>query len=48
MAQTHTAAATKDSLALELRIYEGATDQDHKRKVEMMQSGESEIFCLLA
>src|SRR5258708_25590321 len=28
----------------ELRIYEGATDQDHKRKVEMMQSGESEIF----
>jgi hypothetical protein len=28
----------------ELRIYEGATDQDHKRKVEMMQSGESGIF----
>jgi len=28
----------------ELRIYEGATDQDHRRKVEMMQSGESEIF----
>jgi NIPSNAP protein len=28
----------------ELRIYEGATDQDHKRKVEMMQSGEAEIF----
>ena len=28
----------------EIRIYEGATDQDHKRKVEMMQSGESEIF----
>lgn len=28
----------------ELRIYEGATDQDHKRKVEMMQGGESEIF----
>jgi hypothetical protein len=28
----------------ELRIYESATDQDHKRKVEMMQSGESEIF----
>ena len=28
----------------ELRIYEGATDQDHRRKVEMMQSGESDIF----
>ena len=28
----------------ELRIYEGATDQDHRRKVEMMQSGEAEIF----
>lgn len=28
----------------ELRIYEGATDQDHKRKVEMMQAGEAEIF----
>ena len=28
----------------ELRIYEAATDQDHRRKVEMMQAGESEIF----
>jgi hypothetical protein len=28
----------------ELRIYESASDLDHKRKVEMMQSGESEIF----
>src|SRR5580692_5522695 len=28
----------------ELRIYEGATDQDHRRKVEMMQSGEADIF----
>jgi hypothetical protein len=28
----------------ELRIYEAATDQDHRRKVEMMQSGESGIF----
>ena len=31
----------------ELRIYESATDQDHKRKVEMMQSGEGEIFSKL-
>jgi hypothetical protein len=39
-------AATKSKAPriFELRIYEGATDQDHKRKVEMMQSGESEIF----
>lgn len=28
----------------ELRTYEGATDQDHRRKVEMMQSGEADIF----
>jgi hypothetical protein len=28
----------------ELRIYESPSDQDHKRKVEMMQSGEGEIF----
>jgi hypothetical protein len=28
----------------EIRTYEGATDQDHKRKVEMMQSGEADIF----
>jgi hypothetical protein len=27
-----------------LRIYEGASDQDHRRKVEMMQSGEADIF----
>ena len=27
-----------------LRIYEGATDQDHERKVEMMRSGEAEIL----
>jgi hypothetical protein len=28
----------------ELRIYESPSDQDHKRKIEMMQSGEGEIF----
>jgi hypothetical protein len=28
----------------ELRTYESPSDQDHKRKVEMMQSGEGEIF----
>src|SRR5262249_3373111 len=28
----------------ELRTYESGTDQDHKRKVEMMQSGEEAIF----
>lgn len=28
----------------EIRTYESATDQDHKRKVEMMQSGEEKIF----
>jgi NIPSNAP len=38
------ATKTKSPRIFELRIYEGATDQDHKRKVEMMQSGESEIF----
>jgi hypothetical protein len=38
------AAKTRSPRIFELRIYEGATDQDHKRKVEMMQSGESEIF----
>jgi len=36
--------AARSPRVFELRIYEGATDQDHKRKVEMMQSGESEIF----
>lgn len=38
------ATQNKSPRIFELRIYEGATDQDHKRKVEMMQSGESEIF----
>jgi NIPSNAP len=38
------ATAKKGPRVFELRIYEGATDQDHRRKVEMMQSGESEIF----
>ena len=38
------ATKTRSPRVFELRIYEGATDQDHKRKVEMMQSGESEIF----
>jgi hypothetical protein len=38
------ATATQGPRIFELRSYEGATDQDHKRKVEMMQSGESEIF----
>jgi hypothetical protein len=28
----------------ELRTYESPSDQDHKRKVEMMQSGEEQIF----
>jgi hypothetical protein len=38
------ATAAKGSRVFELRIYEGATDQDHRRKVEMMQSGEADIF----
>src|ERR1700738_2399311 len=38
------ATAAHSPRIFELRIYEGATDQDHRRKVEMMQSGESEIF----
>jgi hypothetical protein len=38
------ATSAKGPRVFELRIYEGATDQDHRRKVEMMQSGESEIF----
>src|ERR1700704_6013096 len=38
------ATAAHGPRVFELRIYEGATDQDHRRKVEMMQSGESEIF----
>ncbi|MBZ5642775.1 MAG: NIPSNAP family protein [Acidobacteriia bacterium] len=38
------ATAAKGPRVFELRIYEGATDQDHRRKVEMMQSGEADIF----
>lgn len=38
------ATSSKGARVFELRIYEGASDQDHRRKVEMMQSGESEIF----
>lgn len=38
------ATAAKGPRVFELRTYESATDQDHKRKVEMMQSGEGEIF----
>jgi hypothetical protein len=38
------ATATRGARIFELRIYEGASDQDHKRKVEMMQAGEAEIF----
>jgi hypothetical protein len=41
------ATAAKGPRVFELRTYEGATDQDHKRKVEMMQSGEGEIFAKL-
>jgi hypothetical protein len=38
------AAATHGPRIFEIRTYESATDQDHKRKVEMMQSGEEKIF----
>jgi hypothetical protein len=38
------ATATKAPRVFELRIYESPSDQDHKRKVEMMQSGEEAIF----
>jgi hypothetical protein len=38
------ATAKNGPRVFEIRIYEGASDLDHKRKVEMMQSGESEIF----
>jgi hypothetical protein len=38
------ATATNASRVFELRTYESPTDQDHKRKVEMMQSGEEAIF----
>ena len=39
-------AATAGNLprVFELRTYESPSDQDHKRKVEMMQSGEEKIF----
>jgi NIPSNAP len=38
------ATAANGPRVFELRTYESATDQDHKRKVEMMQSGEEAIF----
>jgi hypothetical protein len=38
------ATATNGPRVFELRTYESPTDQDHKRKVEMMQSGEEAIF----
>jgi NIPSNAP len=38
------ATATKGPRVFELRTYESPSDQAHKRKVEMMQSGEGEIF----
>jgi hypothetical protein len=38
------ATATQGARVFELRTYEQATDQDHRRKVEMMQSGETDIF----
>ena len=38
------ATATHGPRVFEMRTYEGATDQDHKRKIEMMQSGEADIF----
>jgi NIPSNAP len=38
------ATATNGPRVFELRTYESPSDQDHKRKVEMMQSGEEAIF----
>jgi NIPSNAP len=38
------ATATNGPRVFELRTYESPSDQDHKRKVEMMQSGEESIF----
>jgi hypothetical protein len=38
------ATAANGPRVFELRIYESPSDQDHKRKIEMMQSGEGEIF----
>ncbi len=39
-----TATATNAARVFELRTYESPSDLDHKRKVEMMQSGEELIF----
>ncbi|HEY2820137.1 MAG TPA: NIPSNAP family protein [Candidatus Acidoferrum sp.] len=39
-----TATATNAARVFELRTYESPSDLDHKRKVEMMQSGEEKIF----
>lgn len=39
-----TATATNTARIFELRTYESSSDLDHKRKVEMMQSGEEAIF----
>jgi hypothetical protein len=36
--------AARSPRIFELRTYESPSDQDHKRKVEMMQSGEGDIF----
>src|ERR1700733_9334635 len=38
------ATATHGARVFGLRIYEGASAQDHRCEVEMMQSGESDIF----
>ena len=38
------ATANHGARIFEIRTYESATDQDHRRKVEMMQSGEEKIF----
>ena len=38
------ATTTNAARIFELRTYESSTDLDHKRKVEMMQSGEEAIF----
>lgn len=38
------ATATSAARVFELRTYESPSDLDHKRKVEMMQSGEEQIF----
>ena len=38
------ATATNGPRVFELRTYVSPSDQDHKRKVEMMQAGEEEVF----